>query len=358
MINTAMAYNFIPTSVKDIAAAKLKTGAVLIALYDYIVKKVPNAKAPLAIDKAKPNSVKIVRALNGTVSVNELKKIAPGITLSWGNGSRGGSGAANKGIGFERDLETDLIAYREEGISSDRIKAKTFLVDLEQYYGLENAKSIEVKSEGALNKRRPLTFMGNQPIISGGGTDFNVGSTVTDLTLMKDGKPIYLSLKYGATVTFFNIGVSTILKPTEINHGMISDLNGVSLLNMFGIDNMKFCRVFTEHGSKNGSEEVVDVTGKINRQALTTFIMSGVGYGYHLVHKVGSQIHHFEMTKGKLQKACTPNQVTVRYPYGTAKRVDVTVTTPVFQLKINIRNKQGGLYPTHVMADYKIVGHP
>lgn len=353
-----MAYNFIPTSIKDIAAAQLKTGAVLISLYEFIVKKSPNAKAPLAIDKSKPTSVKVVRALNGTVSLTELKRLAPGITISWGNGSRGGAGAANKGIGFERDLESDLIAYKEEGVDSERIKAKTLLIDLEKYYDLDRARSIDVKSEGALNKRRPLTFMGNQPIISGGGSDYNVGSTVTDLTLMKDGKPIYLSLKYGATVTFFNIGVSTILKPTEINSGMIADSNGKSLLSMFGIDNVKFCRIFAEHGSGKGQEEVEDVTSRINTSVLTKFIMSGIGYGYHLVHKEGSGIHHFEMTKGKLQKACTPQRVIVRYPFGSAKRIDVTVITPVFQLKINIRNKQGGLYPTHVMADYKIIGHP
>lgn len=353
-----MAYNFIPTSIKEIASAQLKTGAVLVALYEFIVKKSPSAKAPLAIDKSKPTSVKVVRALNGTVSLSDLKRVAPGISISWGNGSRGGAGAANKGIGFEKDLETDLIAYKEEGVDSERIKAKTFLIDLEKYYGLDSAKSIDVKSEGALNKRRPLTFMGNQPIISGGGSDYNVGSTVTDLTLMKDGKPIYLSLKYGATVTFFNIGVSTILKPTEINSGMIADNGGKSLLDMFGIDNVKFCRLFTEHGIGGLNEEVQDVTSKIDRGVLTRFIMSGIGYGYHLVHKDKNTIHHFEMTKGKLQNACTPQKVIVRYPFGSAKRVDVTVITPVFQLKINIRNKQGGLYPTHVMADYKIIGHP
>ena len=353
-----MAYNFVPTSIKEIASAKLKTGAVLVALYEFIVKKSPNAKAPLAIDKSKPTSVKVIRALNGTVSLTELKRIAPGITIAWGNGSRGGGGAANKGIGFERDLETDLIAYKEEGVDSERIKAKTFLIDLEKYYDLASAKSIDVKSEGALNKKRPLAFVGNQPIITGSSPDYNVGSTVTDLTLLKDGKPIYLSLKYGATVSFFNIGVATILKPNEINSGMIQDSSGQSFLSMFGIDNVKFCRVFTEHGVGKANEEIDDVTGKVNKSVLTKFIMSGIGYGYHLVHKEKNTIHHFEMTKGKLQNACTPQNVKVRYPFGTAKRIDVVVTTPVFQLKINIRNKQGGLYPTHVMADYKIIGKP
>ena len=358
MINTTMAYNFIPTSVKDIAAAKLKTGAVLIALYDFIVKKYPTAKAPIAIDKSDPMSVKVTRALNGSISLSELKSVAPGIKIAWGNGSRGGGGVANKGIGFERDLETDLIAYKEEGIDSKRIKAKTFLVDLEKYYDLGKANSIDVKSEGALNKKRPLTFMGSQPIISGGGTDYNIGATVTDLTLLKNNKPIYLSLKYGGTVSFFNIGISKILNATEINSGMISNGSGVALLDTFGVDNVKFCQVFTQYGSNVKNEQVVDVTSKIDRQKLTNFIMSGIGYGYHLVHKKGNEIHHFEMTKEKLKKASTPQKVMVRYPLGIAKRIDVYIMTPVFELKINMRSSSGGIYPSHIFADYKIIGHP
>ena len=34
------------------------------------------------------------------------------------------------------------------------------------------------------------------------------------------------------------------------------------------------------------------------------------------------------------------------------KRVDIDIETPFITLKINIRNKQGGVYPSHIMCDY------
>ena len=34
------------------------------------------------------------------------------------------------------------------------------------------------------------------------------------------------------------------------------------------------------------------------------------------------------------------------------KRVDIDIDTPNIMLKINIRNKQGGVYPSHIMCDY------
>ena len=37
---------------------------------------------------------------------------------------------------------------------------------------------------------------------------------------------------------------------------------------------------------------------------------------------------------------------------GSGKRVDITFESPTYKFKINIRNKQGGLYPSHIMCDY------
>ena len=38
---------------------------------------------------------------------------------------------------------------------------------------------------------------------------------------------------------------------------------------------------------------------------------------------------------------------------GKAKRIDVMVMTDKLELNFNIRNKEGGIYPTHIMCDYK-----
>ena len=50
------------------------------------------------------------------------------------------------------------------------------------------------------------------------------------------------------------------------------------------------------------------------------------------------------------------NKMIVKYPApGTAKRVDVMIDTPKFDFKLNFRNKQGGIMPSHIMCDYQIV---
>ena len=38
---------------------------------------------------------------------------------------------------------------------------------------------------------------------------------------------------------------------------------------------------------------------------------------------------------------------------GTGKRIDVEFHSDYFDFKLNIRNKQSGVYPSHVMLDYK-----
>jgi hypothetical protein len=37
---------------------------------------------------------------------------------------------------------------------------------------------------------------------------------------------------------------------------------------------------------------------------------------------------------------------------GNGKRIDITFESPTYSFKVNIRNKQGGLYPSHIMCDY------
>ena len=49
------------------------------------------------------------------------------------------------------------------------------------------------------------------------------------------------------------------------------------------------------------------------------------------------------------------SDISILYPKGgSAKRVDIKVETDIFHLNFNIRNKQGGILPSHIMCDYKI----
>ena len=73
-----------------------------------------------------------------------------------------------------------------------------------------------------------------------------------------------------------------------------------------------------------------------------------------MVHRKGKKVEFYEMTASRMRKASTIKSIKILYPKtGEAKRIDIEVTTPLYIFKFNIRNKQGGLYPSHIMCDYK-----
>ena len=89
-------------------------------------------------------------------------------------------------------------------------------------------------------------------------------------------------------------------------------------------------------------------------RALLQLLVTGIGYGYHMVHKKGKKIEFYEMSRRRMMDSAKIKSVTVLYPKpGSAKRIDIEIVTKLYIFKVNIRNKQGGLYPSHIMCDYK-----
>ena len=73
-----------------------------------------------------------------------------------------------------------------------------------------------------------------------------------------------------------------------------------------------------------------------------------------MVHRKGKKVEFYEMNPARLKKASRISSIKILYPKpGDAKRIDIEVITPLYIFKFNIRNKQGGLHPTHLMCDYK-----
>ena len=171
------------------------------------------------------------------------------LNLKFGNGSSGNRGANNKGAAFEGQMYKDIDNWwvgKETGISGQNMTA---IENLDSTYGLSNYTWMSIISEGALNTKRPLVFSDSAITISNTkGKGLDIGETISDITLEMDHgkKKIYLSLKTGSTVTFFNVGVKTILTKSEIMSGNITNISGLKLLKMFGIDPVKFCGVFNQ----------------------------------------------------------------------------------------------------------------
>ena len=285
-------------------------------------------------------------------------------TAEFGGQIKGGK-KINMGNQYEDDLTLTLIDYcsgQKPKKYSEHVN--TIVSALVEKYGSAPTKAI---GEGGKNQKRPLKKTGSNIIISAGGaTTNNIGSTLTDITLEIDGKPVYISVKFGSTLSFFNCGIkgggkdSLALFPEEkLKNGEIPD-DGQKYLEMFGIDHEKFLAVFEDYGKKSGTtvEDHIERTtlSTQGKQALQNLIKSGVGYGYWMCHYTGSALKFYEIDQDYMNKAATLVGNTVEINYGGAggkgKRIDMLFETQSYEFKFNVRNKQGGVYPTHTNGDY------
>ena len=349
-----MTFNVIPKTSEEIGRTDVA------GLFSYILEQYPAIKTigPIALDSQKPNIVKIHRSLE-TEGLN-LKRLPVDISklnVTFGNGTRQ-TGGVNLGILFENKLETAFNEYISDGIDGVAdFNMQNFIKEFDKTVKLTG--EMKIIAEGGLNKPRPLTIVGKN-VRAGSNQNLDVGPTVTDLTFVNgDGKKHYLSLKFGGTVTFYNGGVTTILgRPNMFTPNGKIPPNGLAVLNMFGIDADLFKEVFYMYDKKRkgGSKKII-----IRKKAtpeLRNFARTVVGYGYHLVHKMNNGIiHHHEVSHSDYTNYADPvGNVEIIYPEpGTAKRIDMKVRTKKMEIKYNIRNKQGGTYPSHIMADYKML---
>ena len=232
---------------------------------------------------------------------------------------------------------------------------------------------------GAKNTPRPL-HPGMKPYISPLSHKGH-GKLLTDITLEhKNGAKSFLSLKYSSTLTFVNAGVKVRHFPVnEIKNGQIKRSAGAALLKVLGIDNELFCNVFKDRPfwyKKGDNEKLllkekegtnpkgtkiwkVNVKKKINKKLFKKLISTAIGSNYYMVHGLPpNNVWFWNMTAAINQGASKPLMTGPIWVYyggklGNGKRIDMEFSNAYFDFKLNIRNKQGGLYPSHLMLDYK-----
>lgn len=285
-------------------------------------------------------------------------------TSEFGGQVKGGK-KINMGNQYEDDLTDSLIAYCSgQPVKKYADHIETIIGALTEHYGEAPTKAI---GEGGKNQARPLKKKGSNIIISAGGAStLDIGSTLTDITLIIGGKKVYLSVKFGSTLSFFNCGVKgggsgklSLFPDSKLKQGEIPD-DGKLYLDMFGINYQKFLDVWDNYGKVSGpsvpnhvEKTTLSTSGK---SALEDLIKSGVGYGYWMCHYTGSKLHFYEIDKKYMDDASSllSNNIEVNYGgvSGTGKRVDMIFETKSYDFKFNIRNKQGGIYPTHSNGDY------
>ena len=288
-----------------------------------------------------------------TINLTELEK-----TQEFGGQTTGKK--INLGIQFEKDFYKSLNCEVECLCEHTKYEdaAKDLVKKINDAYKIKGGLSNVDGDVAAKNQKRPLRS-GNGGIQIGTGQK-DIGSTVTDITATFGGtKDVYLSLKYGNTLTFINSGVTSIFSPSDYQNHFKNYRNSIgnSIFDMFAIDRVEYANVFNKYG-KGYKGQKVDVTNTADKKAIMDLLEYAIGYGYWMVHGkgVGSKVECYEMTKSYMEKAAKlTGKIMLNYggSRGTGKRLDIHCESTEYKFMFNLRNKQGGKYPSHIMCDYK-----
>lgn len=351
-----MAYTFFPTSTEEIQKSLSDKQFPqpnideIKRLFSFLRNK---DKAPINLDFAAKTNVNISRSIDGDYTINDIKRKAEIdiIKIKFGNGSSGNRGANNRGNLFEPQFAEALLKWwAGETVTDSKMLAA--IEDMNKTYNITNSKTFKVDVVGGENTRRPLIFSPSIQLTNPKGRGFDVGQSVTDITVTLDQKKkLFLSLKLGGTTTFFNVGIKTILTKQDIQNNSIRNANGRKLLNLFGIDEATFCSVF--NGNHKGS---IDRRPKFNKAAMVKLLQSGIGYNYHIIHKLTGKILSKEMSQAAMKRAANVNPPIIYYggKGGKGKRIDIEMSSPTYTFKLNLRDTQGkDGYPSRLMCDFK-----
>ena len=360
-----MAYTVFPKTLKEIRSLQTTKTKIteIVNLYAYLSAKFKSVDTPINIDSQSITTVNVSRDIDGMIDINKIRldtKLS-NIKIKFGNGSKGGRGVKNKGNLFENTYATALQDYH----AGEKISDMTMVPSIDHLYktyNLKRYKNLFVKQEGSANTKRPLTFLPSEIIMKAAGQQGNqLGKFVTDVTLLdkENGKPVvYLSLKLGGTTTFFNSGIKTILTTQEIKANKITNVNGKRILSLFNVDAFDFCSVFNGKLKKGYNEDVWPKMTSSQKTQLEKLLQSGIGYGYHVIHKLGGTIKSTKIDERYMKDAAKPKSLRIFYGGrgGNGKRIDMEILTSKYELKLNIRDTQGGDgYPTRLMGDFKYI---
>ena len=295
-----------------------------------------------------------------------------------GQGSQGGGKTLNKGNQFEQFFYADAVKVLEGTVKGNRFIPT--ILDMNKHFEKNLGKAMGmvegdpkfkgVLEEGSKNKSRPLAYSGGTLVVAAeGNVTEDMGSTLTDITFQygKELTPVYLSLKFGPTLTFFNTGVGgrngpLLFTEREISQKKVTTEAGLDFLKMFGMaDNQKaiskFCESFVNYPRMTAIQNHIFLPTTFNTDAIQKLLRSGIGYGYWMVHNTkGTTVDWYEINKKYMEEAATiTSGITVYYGRmnGMGKGVNMTCSSKHYRFTFNIRNKQGGTYPTHIMCDYK-----
>ena len=260
----------------------------------------------------------------------------------------------NLGIKFEKDLYAKMYECLEgKKCVGPYSKAADYII--KESSKMVKSSAIEFEDTGKRNTSRPIVASGSSIYINPKNPDRH-GALLSDIDIVhKSGKRSYLSLKYGSTLTFMNAGVGKIFTESDMKKNKITTPAGKAILEAFSINEKMFCDVFNKYGKNKDKFPSVKI--KPNMSALKSLLSTGIGSDYWMVHGQPGGAVHFWYMDPKRNKAFSKvsGDITIYYggKSGNGKRIDIEFSNSFFDFTMNIRNKQRGLYPSHIMLDYK-----
>ena len=275
-------------------------------------------------------------------------------------GGQTGGKKINLGIKFEKDFYQSLTCELGCG-GHNTIYSKEAKHLIEEIGKNEGCGFSDVSAEGGKNQSRPLSGGSSGLYVTAGGIKKkDIGSTVTDITTFWGARkdPVYLSLKYGNTLTFINSGVGKIFTPNDYKSYFNNYNNqiGNAIFEIFGIDPILFAKTFNDYPHKT-KMPTVDVTNTCDKDAIKDLLQYAIGYGYWMVHGgTSGGVKMYKIDENYMKKASSiTGSIKIMYggSMGKGKRIDIHMESSVYKFMWNLRNKQSGLYPSHIMCDYK-----
>ena len=251
------------------------------------------------------------------------------------------------------------------------IDLKKKIIDILPEY--KKNKIIVFLGNSTENTRRPLKVENNKLKI-----DNNDIKNISDIRIhFKDNynksagilfnSTEYISQKSSKLVTFFNLGIdrNDCLKKKYIEENNITSEIGVCLLKTLGIDINCFCGVFNNYANNNKSD-IKKIADKYNKgidfkndsysesfkNDLQGFLNQCMGNGNMIIsHYICDKdiIYRSKKVKNNIEKY----NIYYGGKTGEGKRIDIEIYTKSLLFNINIRNKCGGIYPSHIMCDFK-----
>ena len=299
----------------------------------------------------------------------------------------GGQGLGGKSVNFGLEYEEKLACTYKSLSLGNNIDGKPWQKHVEKmnnhFENISGGALSYVEWAGPQNTSRPLVEESGGVLISSDGkTDGKIGETIQDIMVQYGGDMVkysdkpdpnaatyYVSVKYGETLSFFNCGTggnsgTLFFDKNDMNDGEIAPA-GQTLLDMFNIEQQPFIDIFKKYGKGgSGMSPYIVQTTLTNDQKkdLEKLIYSGVGHGYWMAHFTKGKLEFYEIDEPYCKRASTlkSNKVELQYggSDGKSKRINMKFSTQKYDFSYNIRNTQGGIWPTRTNGDYKTNTQP